>query len=287
MLDREMLHPPWAMFETWSHFWCGMEQAGAQGLAGNEHGRDKAGSLSCVSSSCVSLPSLHHGLALGRGPACCSSFCVLERHSQHPELPMAAWDEEACQLLGKRRVSGRALGAVGDGAKLCCWAGLQRGERAAARGWVAAAGTLQGLCTLELNYFLLLESKSLPVGRLNLDIFDPCKNPSLVFPGIANRPLCLALPATPVQNYVFPFLFMLAELIQSQECVLALGVWDMYLLFHSSVNCRVPNFWLHLLMCVTVYYCNPKHDNTGMWLLQLKRVFEENCFWRELFLKRV
>lgn len=57
----------------------------------------------------------------------------------------------------------------------------------------------------------------------------------------------------------------------------------MYLLFHCLINRRGPNFWLPLLICVcvTVYYCNPKDDNTGMWLLKLKRVFEENCLQRE------
>lgn len=55
----------------------------------------------------------------------------------------------------------------------------------------------------------------------------------------------------------------------------------MYLLFHCLINCRGPNFWLHLLICMCVTLCNPKDDNIGMWLLKLKRVFEENCFKRE------
>lgn len=52
----------------------------------------------------------------------------------------------------------------------------------------------------------------------------------------------------------------------------------MYLFLYCLINSRGPDFWLHLLICVcvTVHYCNPKHDNIGMWLLKLKRVFEES-----------
>lgn len=113
-----------------------------------------------VSSSCVSLSSLHHGLAPERDPACCSSFCELKRRSQHPNLPLATWDEAACHLLGKRRASWQCFGS--------CWrwshalllsrsAELQRGECVAAHRWAAAAGTLLGLWHSGMDYFLLLE----------------------------------------------------------------------------------------------------------------------------------
>lgn len=163
---------PRTIFETWGHFWCRMEQAGAQGLAGNEHGRNKAGFLLYVSSSRVSLPSLRYGLAPERGPACCSSFCELKRHSEHPKLPLATWDEEACHLLGKRRASWQCFGSSwrwNHALLLSRSAGLQRGECAAARGWVAAAGTLQGLWHSGTGLFFAFGTQiSLTVGGFNL-----------------------------------------------------------------------------------------------------------------------
>lgn len=173
---------PWAVFETWSHFWCRMEQAGAQGLAVNEHGRNKAGSLSCVSSSCVSLPSLHHGLAPERGhPAAHPSVSWRGTVNIQNYLWLLEMRRHVSCLVGEG-FPGRALGAAGDGARLCCWAGVWDCSEGNAR-LLAGGGLQQELCRVcapwspiiscfwNVNLYLWEDSTS-------IFFFIPCRNPS-------------------------------------------------------------------------------------------------------------
>lgn len=145
------------------------------------------------------------------GPACCSSSCEPKRHTQH-QTCLWLWDEEASHLLGKGRACCSALGTAGDGAGLCSEqecamaARAMRGCRTSSAGLAALwKGFCLGNAPLYLWILLYLWSQ-----EDSTSIF--CPMPSL---GQQTDP-CVVLP---VQNSVFPFLLMPAELIETQESV--------------------------------------------------------------------
>lgn len=83
-----------------------------------------------------------------------------------------------------------------------------------ADGWLPQ----NGVCgALKQEYFLLSGSKSVYLGEDPTSAFAPMHESLPFLPQDSKRTLCMVFPTKPVQNSVFPFLSVLAELIQTQE----------------------------------------------------------------------
>lgn len=98
---------------------------------------------------------------------------------------------------------------------------LQRGECAVT--WVVDRWLQQKLnrvCgVLEREYFLLLGCKSVYLWEDPTSTFPPMHKSFPFLPQDSKQPLGVVFPTKPVQSSLFPFLSMLAELIQTEESV--------------------------------------------------------------------
>lgn len=188
--------------------WIPREQAGAQGLAGHEH-RSSARVLSCLSSS-HSFPQRH--VQPGGWPSLNGKGTVgVQNCFQLPEMRRNL-------SFAKTRAFGilRAVGDVMTALLTSVIMELQRGDCAATE-WLH-----QKLSKFVLlwsrRYFLLSGFKSLYLGDDATFTFPPMHK-SFPFPAWdSKQTLGVAFSTEPVQN-VFHFLSILAELIQTQECV--------------------------------------------------------------------
>lgn len=197
----------------------------------------------------------------------------------------AQWVQNCYQLAELRRYAppsireelhGNVLRSVGGMTALCWWAwvrncnegnvqslGLRIGGYS--RSWTGFVVFWSG------NIFCFWDVNLFTCGRIQPQVSLPCTSPSPFSPGQQTAPRC-GVSHQACAELSFPFSFHACWANSDRrECVLALGVWDMYLVFHCLINCRGPKFWLCLLIHVhvTVYYCNPKDDYIRMWLLKL------------------
>lgn len=159
------------------------------------------------------------------GPACCLSSCEPKRHTQH-QTCLWLWDEEASHLLGKGRACWQCFGNCWRWSRALLWAGVRDGSKGNARlqdQLCRACGTLERILFGECTSLPLNTSLPLIPGGFNLYFL------SHAFPRTANRPVCGAS----CTELCFPFSSHACWAnSNTRECVLALGVWGMYLLFH-------------------------------------------------------
>lgn len=168
------------------------------------------------------------------------------------EIRLIFVDEPECRLAARRMCSHLKMG------------GYSKNQTGFVALWSRSI-----FCFQDVNLFAC--------GMIQPPLSLPCTNPSTFFLRTANRdPMCGVSHQT-CAELCFPFSFHACWAnSDTRECVLALGVWGMYLLFHCLINCRGPNFWLCLSVHVhvTVYYCKPRNDHTRTWPL-IWRVFND------------